>query len=181
MISVGRLSEFLKFPASQAAEVERIRLEVIELFEKLTNGLWNTRAGYVQVEEPGEEQRYLWLRLLPVVTLTSVEGKGLSDAAWTAISTSGYAVLRGKQVRSLLGSWPDLVQITYDGGYDDTTCPPEVQRALMLQAEFTYSRNREGRGALVSEGFPGGGQTTFGKADLHPFFAKVVAMRRRHA
>lgn len=180
MISVAQMQAFLEYGPDKVPMLTALRDEVIALFEKLSNGLWNARADHVQDELAECQSRVFWLRLLPVTAITSVETKAIGEATWNLEDPTAYELVRGRELRIASGYWPELVRVTYDGGYDDTTCPADIRRAILLQMQFTETRNKAGRGIMTQEAVESG-STTYAPADLHETFRLAVRAHRRFA
>lgn len=176
MISLSRLRAALSLSAGEDQKVERTRSVVIAQFEQDTGYLWNAREDYVQSSKIPEFSNYVELALRPVTTITlvrtSVGAGGFSD-----LSSSNYMILNNRLL-SLAGSWPMFVEVTMDGGYDETTCPEDIQYALEVQAKYMLARQDAAHLVVRSQNFEGG-SGVFESADRHPVFIAAVRAHRR--
>ena len=180
MLNIQRLREKLKFDPLEDHKLNDLRDSIIGLWEELTNGLWNYRVGHLQILElPSTDLKKVYLELRPVVSVSLVEEKdSVWDATWRILASTEYFLLGANAIRRVSGFWKTSVRITYIGGYTDTTCPKDIQRALIVQSQFQVQRNKDEKITVKSEGFEGGSEAYL-QASIHPYFQSVVSNRRR--
>lgn len=182
MISISRMRENIPALASKDAELEALRSAVEQQFEELTGFLWAERTAYVAVLENslrGEERDTVWVPLAPVTALTLVEEKMRSPgAAWSTVASTDYELVGQRRLNKLTGDWADLVRVTLTGGYSDTTCPADLQNALLVQAKLLQARTSDTMIALSQQAVEKTSANLLAP-DLHPLFAQAVRSRRR--
>lgn len=185
MITIPEFRALLEWDPDKDAELKDVLTEVIADWEMLTGRPWQKQTG--RVEEIRVEHHldtFLWLALTPVLAVTKVEERVAGSADWSTLESTGYYLKASTgRLERLGGAWRPFVRVTYDGGYDATTCPAQVKRALVLQARFLQARMSDAnlivRGKSVS-GRAGGSEATFlTREDFHPRFAKLAAQHRR--
>ena len=180
MISISKLRQATRLGADRDHELTLHRDSVIALWEQTTKGLWNAREGHVQLKElTTDRRRRIGLELRPVTSVTTVEAKSPGDSSWTTLTTKQYEVVNSTLLR--VGRfWSPLVRITYDGGYSATTCPEDIQNALLLQVRFAMERH-QGEGLISrSRAIAGGSNVQFlEQAYVHPTFKAVARHHTR--
>lgn len=180
MISYSRLRRELNHPMDRDDELAWIRSEVVQLWERATGRLWIRNAtrvdDFLQTDEAGA--RTLLLRLWPVQSIATVQVKtSESDVDWTTLVSTDWRIEGRRELRRIQRYWECLVRVTYSGGYLDDEAPPDILRALVVQARFM--RDRFGAKLTVrSENFEGGGGV-FETADMHPYFDATAQRYRR--
>jgi hypothetical protein len=179
MISTSRLRQELRISPNQDELVVELKSVVIDLWERATGSLWNKRTGYVEdLTIPDDEDHYyIWPALRPVTAITTIQERDRTVSSWTLLASDKY-IINGLKIEKLTDCWSSRVRLTYTGGYDETTCPQSVKRALILQAQFMTHRLGEDKIAIKSENFEGG-SGTFEEAFLHPYFLQHAKQHRR--
>ena len=81
-------------------------------------------------------------------------------------------------LEKITGNFNEVVEITYSGGYTETTAPAEVVKALETQARFLSERLSDAKIIVKSQNFEGGGGV-LEDAELHPFFKKTAKKHLR--
>lgn len=190
MISLSDLRAELDLPGEREAELPALLAELVDQWERETGRLWQRRAGWVQTLRPSvPDARTVWLELWPVEALTLVEERLLCGPStdWTALQTTDYTLSGTHELLRLGGGgWLEEVRVTYTGGYvaaptpGQALTPPDVRRALLLQARYAQQR-WSGDRAHVSRVSANGGATDYLSGDCHPVFEAAAARHRRHA
>ena len=185
MITLSRLRRDLGFSASDDTKLGEIRSRVIALWEQQTGHKWDAREDYVEtirVLTPATTN-LITLELRPVTAVTLVETRDISygGSSWETLYEDGdsddVVLILDHQLRRVDGlCWPGLVRVTYDGGVEEAD--EDVQRALVLQAQFDITRNDQSKLAVQSQNFEGGGGV-FIKAFMHPTFEGLAYEKRR--
>ena len=132
-----------------------------------------------RVEYHDGGRRYLYLKGLPVVSISSIHG---SDA-WTwdegaLIPADHYRLLGGGMVAYRYGVWPygpGALKVTYTGGYALDEIPADLEMAVRTQAAYEFKRRRDI--GLESVSFPDG---SIQKVNLGEFLPEVKAVLNRY-
>jgi hypothetical protein len=102
--------------------------------------------------------RYLYLKGLPVVTITSISG---SDTwVWdegSLVPADHYQLLNAGMVAYRFGVWPygpKALKVTYTGGYAVDAVPADLEMAVRTQAAYDFKRRKDI--GLESVSFPDG-------------------------
>lgn len=179
LISISKLRGSNVLSALQDYDLEALRDEVESLWEQQTGRLWGRRTNHIQVFDPIRSfTRSLFLELWPITSISLVEEAGDFDGVWRTLSSSEYMVVGDHQLRRVAGFWECLVRVTYTGGYTTDTCPADVRRALVTQAEFITQRTSPEKLIIQSQNFEGG-SGVLEEAFLHPFFQNLARQRAR--
>lgn len=179
MISLSRIRSHVKLPAGNAEEFEAIQAEVISAFESRTGLLWNRREDHVETLETDElhPTNEVMLSLMGPRTISSVKERRPGDT-WTTLTASEYEELGERRLRKVDGAFLPRVQVTYTGGYDERSCPQDIQRALLAQAAFIVERTSAGQLTVSAQAIEGG-STTMLEPTYHPVFKEVAKQRGR--
>lgn len=186
MISISRLREVLSIRPTDDDDLLVYRDEVIALFEQVTGRLWNRREDHVEEIYPANDRvRMLRLALSPVESIEVKERGGDSDDDWADVDVldpSLYRVEKARRLRRRGGFWADEVLVTSTGGYSDgsagAACPADIERALIVQAQFLRSRLSSEKVALRTQ-VVGKASSQLEEATLHPLFREVASRYRR--
>lgn len=178
MLSIAELRDGLKLPPDQDEKLVVLKQQLISLWESQTGMLWDKRDGHIQVIRTRTRSRVIFLELTPVTEITKVEVREPWESSWTELEASKYLLIGKRRLRRLDENWPELVQITYDGGTDSADAL--VKQALIVQANFMSVRTAAGTIAVKSQNFEGGGGV-LEEATMHPFFKQVVELNSRKA
>jgi len=184
VISLSQIRQAAKTKPEDEDVVELLQHAVIELWESATGLLWDKRLAHVEefFVDPG--QRTLRLSLRPVLQIVQVRERGSPASSWEPLAVAEWQFAGSGELRRLgvsaggLWSWESSVQVTYDGGYDEFTCPRDVQLALITQARFMTERNSDGKLIVKNQAFEGGSGSLH-EADLHPLFQATANRRRK--
>lgn len=179
MISLAKLREGLNIPAGDDYLLADLRSQVILQWEEATGFLWDSKAAHVEIFRLTQDPRpyTLFLELIPVITVTKVEERSASgSSAWVVTDTANYDLLGRRSLENYAGRWSALVRVTYDGGA--TSAPADIQRALIIQAQFLKSRLDSEKISLRSQNFEGGAGV-FEDAFLHPFFKQLAKSKQK--
>lgn len=183
MIDLSLLRRELSPSQDQEEYLTDIRDEVVALFEEVTGGLWNARTSYVEeFRFEARRIRSFWPKLRPVTTVTSLKWKWDRDDDYEDVDADEYERVDDRFIREHSRNrdafWYPYVQLTYDGGYTETTCPADIRRACVLQAKFMTARNSDGRLITKSQNFEGGAGV-YEENWLHPFFKRITKQKVR--
>lgn len=151
---------------------------VIGLFENATGGLYNYDDAYVELIFPDEKDVYIFPKLHPILSLTKIEELIAGD--WELVDPTTYSFTDRKIFDVNLNEWSYPIRVTYEGGYDETTCPQEIKTALAVQIGFMSDRLDSHKLAVDKLGISTGATTTFLDADYHPLFKRMVEKYRRY-
>lgn len=174
MIAITRLREALNFSPEKDEELALIKQMVIDLWEEQTSMLWNARTAYVELfrNRNFPRPKNLLLEVQPVTTITTVETRAASSGSeWVELGSTNYILLGRRQLELLSGTWSELVRITYDGGA--SSADEDVQKALIVQAQFMLNRMGDDKISVSAQNFRGGAGT-LEQADFHPFFKAMA-------
>jgi len=186
MITLTELRALVDWDPQKDGELDDVLAEVISDWEMLTGRPWQKQTGRVdEIRVEHHLDTLLWLPLTPVLAITTVEERSAGSGDYSTLTASSYHLTASSgRLERLAGAWKPNVRVTYDGGYDATTCPSQIKRALALQARFLAARlaspNLIVKGKSVGGRAGGGGEATFfERADFHPRFIKLAQNHRR--
>jgi hypothetical protein len=165
-------------PADQEQRLLQLRKTVIDLWEAKTQRPWSkaTETKVFRFERIRDTKIFISRR---PITVTQIRERQMRHDDWEITDSDEYWVDSEKGIiENLVGWWEDLVEVTYDGGYEDDQAPDEILEALVVQAKFLNDRMSDSKVSLATQGFEGG-STSFLNADLHPFFLSVVKSYRQ--
>jgi len=179
MIKVETLRAALvpALPPDRDAELPGIVAEVIAEWERETGRPWNYRDEYEELVLPRTE-RYtkVFLQLLPVDELATVEVRSRAGEDWEELVEDEHFELVGRRMLERIGGyWERQVRVTYSGGYKEA--PADIQNAFIVQAKFKLARFSDGKVVVKSQNFEGGGGV-LETADYAPLFKSAA---ERHA
>ncbi|MBW1953955.1 MAG: hypothetical protein JRI66_12905 [Deltaproteobacteria bacterium] len=123
--------------------------------------------------------QYLYLKGLPVVSITSIHG---SDA-WNwdeaaLIPADHYQVFPAGMVAYRFGVWPygeKAIRVIYTGGYAADAIPADLEMAVRVQTAYEFKRRRDI--GLESVSFPDG---SIQKVNLGEFLPEVKSVLSRY-
>jgi hypothetical protein len=177
MISIQRLRQEVA-DTEQETMLAEIRQSVIELWERETGRAWLLREDYQQTFRLEHDMHStLFLELLPVTEVTLVESRRSTSTTWEEIDAATYDLAPAGMLLRVGTYWPTFVRVTYDGGYDDDSCPAAIRGALAVQARFMLRRMQDLSLTVRSQNFEGGAGVYF-EPHLHPHF---LSMAKAHA
>lgn len=174
MITIQRLRKAINLPAERDEDLSFIKQAVISLWEEKTAMLWNLRTARVEIHRHriSPRPRNLLLELQPATTITKVEERSTaSGASWSTLTSSNYMLFGRRQLEKLGSPWGEIVRVTYDGGVAEAD--NDVQKALIVQAQFMIARFDDSKIAVSAQNFRGGAGT-LEDADFHPFFKAMA-------
>jgi len=162
-------------------QAEILLAEVTAQFEQLTARKWEQSAGEVWLTRVNERSLVIWIPITPVTAVTLVESRLMAESAWSTIEATEYELVDGPsgELQRLARYWEDRVRITYTGGHTASTCPADVQNALVTQARFLSQRRRPEAIALKGKAMKDGSSEFMERADYHPLFKSVAASHVR--
>jgi hypothetical protein len=180
MISLSRLRAHVDLQANQESELIAVRDEIITAFETLTGLRFNRRTDFTELTAlDSREYQEVLLSLTPVLKIKKVEEKEPTDATWsTLVIDSDYEFIPYRRVRKIHTTFSRRVRVTYDGGYDEQTCPQDIQRALLSQASFILQRNSKQNISVQSTSVQHG-VVTFLEPTFHPIFKEIAKNYQR--
>lgn len=183
MITESTIREALQAKAEDDGIIVRLTGTVIAQFEKLACHKFVYKADDKELFTTKGRHTVLHTVRRPVISVSKVEQRGLSDSTWTDLDVSLYYV-DGARIESLAGFFSMHTRVTLTAGYTDGAgvgqieTPDDIKQALITQAQFLSTRMS---GALVAQK-----QLVIGKAsaaletaDYHPLFV-ATAERYKH-
>ena len=182
LISIKQLRADLKSGPDDDADLAMLLSVATDQWEQETGRPWLKATGAVFEYIPVDDrQTKLWLPLTPVTAVTKVEWRKVTESTWTTLATDTYFLASTKfgRLERLKSNWEERVQVTYNGGYDETNTPDGVKHALITQIRFLRARLEEESIASRGKSVQGGSVTFLEKADLHPLFRSMAARWRR--
>lgn len=181
MITVSELREqFLANPQSEE-ELEPLRQLVLDQWDEITGHEWalgaKERVYYLDFES-----KELFLKMANPLSVTTIERRLNNVAAptWVAVDAADYELTSRMTVRKIVGCWEIKYnyRATVNAGYDETTAPSSVRKALFIQAQFMAKRLKEEHLTVSSQNFRGGSGVLL-EADYHPMFKATAGVYRR--
>jgi hypothetical protein len=175
MISLSRLRAHVDLQANQEQELVAVRDEIVTAFETLTGLLFNRRTDWTELTAlDSHDYQEVLLELTPVLKIKKVEEKEPVDTEWTTLTIdTDYEFIPYRRIRRLRVPFSSRVRVTYDGGYDEQTCPQDIQRALLAQAAFVLQRNSK-QNIVVESSSVQRGVVKFLDATFHPIFSEIA-------
>lgn len=171
MISLSRLRDALGTKPEDDPKVELIRAEVIAQWDSATNRSWQLET-VVEKFYP-ECTNYIYLNKFPVTGITLVRERVKTSTTWTTIPSTAYIQMDSNGLEKITGNFSEVVEVSYSGGYSETTAPAEIVKALETQARFLSERLSDAKIIVKSQNFEGGGGV-LEDAEQHPFFKKIA-------
>jgi hypothetical protein len=102
--------------------------------------------------------RYLYLKGLPVVEITSIHASDTWE--WdegSLVPADHYQLLNAGMVAYRFGTWPygpQALKVVYSGGYAEDVIPADLEMAVRTQAAYDFKRRKDI--GLESVSFPDG-------------------------
>ena len=162
--------------------LKALRDAAISLWETATDGLWTEALRVERVRVP-RRKRTIRLQARPLTALTQVRVRTSESADWT-ILVGDVDFERDDDATSALRrigqEWEELVEVTYTGGYTDSTSPLIVREALAIQVAFMIERDDSSRVAVRDASILDS-QTSYLRAEMHPRFRSLARSHRRIA
>lgn len=182
MLKIEDLRRALQLPPDNDGELELIREEVVSLWESTTGRLWNIREDHVEeFSLLKNDDSIIWLNLWPIDAVSLVEVREITQSAYSELAADQYVIGPENRLRRLNNFWTPNVKVTYDGGYDEDTCPPDVRNVLLLQARFMKERHSNERIFAKGSSMQGGSTQFYEEAYLHPTFKRLASIMKRKA
>jgi hypothetical protein len=179
LISIVKLRTLLaRDPNSDGLVLQRLR-QVQTQFEKFTGRLFCHRVDHTQKIRLRKD-RFVRLSLCPVESITSIHSWAdtVAQSSAAPLEVVGYPFDFASGVFLDNCKWQNNIQVVYTGGYDEKTCPEDIQNAIQLQVSFLLDRmspqNSSSRGRSL-----GNGSTNFIADDMHPIFKQACKFYMR--
>ena len=172
----GILAE-LELPADKRTQAEEIAQEVYDQWETETQRPWEEVSGKVELIRIETYRNVITPSLIPVSVVTQIRERSAPGADWTTLVADTDYVVFGNQIERFGAQWASFVEITYTGGYVDSTLPGDIKRALRIQARFVAEHINKNL-TTSNQAFEGG-STSYLKQTYHPLFASTAKKYRR--
>jgi len=133
----------------------------------------------VRVEYHYGGGQYLYLKGLPVISITSVYGSDTWE--WgtdNLIPAADYQLLEAGMLAYRYGNWPygpKTLKVTYTGGYAADAIPADLEMAVRSQVAYDFNRRKDI--GLESVSFPDG---SIQKVNSGEFLPSVLAVLKRY-
>ena len=120
--------------------------------------------------------RYLYLKGLPVITITSIYGSDTWE--WdegSLIPADHYQLLDAGMVAYRFGVWPygpKALKVTYTGGYSAEGIPDDLEMAVRTQVAYDFRRRKDI--GLESVSFPDGSIQKMSSGEFLPAVRQVL-------